>query len=325
MSLRTLLRGVLVALAVLVLAAAALPLALDAETEFLDDEARRQAPGRFVELAEGFTHYELAGPADRLPVVLVHGGSVPYYIWDETFAALVQAGFRVLRYDQFGRGYSDRPNTVYGRELLEGQLAGLLDSVGMTGPVALVGVSMGGAMAVSFTERHPDRVRALVLVDPLNRSVDVGPLKLPLVGPWLMAVMVAPSLPEDQLGDFHEPGRFPGWPDRYRPQMRFRGFRRATLSIYRTYLAVDHRQLYARVGRLGLPTLLVWGQEDGVVPFAESAAVRELLTPEFLPVPGAGHLPHKERPEVVQPAIVGFLEGLRATDHDADAAGGGLF
>ena len=71
----------------------------DPEQRELDDTARAEMPGQFVKLSDGYTHYEIAGPADRPVVVLAAGFSVPYYIWDPTFAALTAAGFRVLRYD----------------------------------------------------------------------------------------------------------------------------------------------------------------------------------------------------------------------------------
>ena len=86
---------------------------VDTEILVLDEEARELAPGLFVELSDGWTHYDVAGPESGQVVILVHGFSVPYYIWDTTFEALVAAGFRVIRFDLFGRGYSDRPATVY--------------------------------------------------------------------------------------------------------------------------------------------------------------------------------------------------------------------
>src|SRR5258706_14523512 len=75
--------------------------------------ARSRAPGRFVALGDGMTHYDVSGPDSGQRVVLVHGFSTPYYIWDSTVAALAAAGFRVARYDEFGRGYSDRPVVDY--------------------------------------------------------------------------------------------------------------------------------------------------------------------------------------------------------------------
>src|SRR3990172_6014274 len=99
----------------------------DQETMTLTDEVRQKVPGSFLQLPDGVVHYELAGPppagmstsaleqvgsgpqagppptrTDVRTVVLVHGFSVPYYIWDPTFEALIEAGFRVLRYDLYG-------------------------------------------------------------------------------------------------------------------------------------------------------------------------------------------------------------------------------
>jgi pimeloyl-ACP methyl ester carboxylesterase len=131
------------------------------EMRVIDEIVRASAPGQFVRLTGGFTHYELAGPDDGLLVVLVHGFSVPCFIWDPTFAGLVDAGFRVLRYDLFGRGYSDRPEVIYNQALFDRQLCELLDALGFTTPVNLVGLSMGGAIVVGFAAQHPERVRAL--------------------------------------------------------------------------------------------------------------------------------------------------------------------
>src|SRR5256885_1393360 len=76
------------------------------ETASLDANARQGAPGQFVKLSKGVVHYELAGPETGRSIVLVHGFSVPYYLWDGTFETLVKAGYRVLRYDLYGRGLS---------------------------------------------------------------------------------------------------------------------------------------------------------------------------------------------------------------------------
>ena len=75
------------------------------ETRELDELARKDAGGSFAALKDGMTHYELGGPEDGKPVVLVHGFSVPYFIFDPTFEFLGKSGFRVLRYDLIGRGF----------------------------------------------------------------------------------------------------------------------------------------------------------------------------------------------------------------------------
>src|SRR4051812_34564559 len=92
-------------LRVIAAAGAGLYVAADPEKLDIDQSVRAAAPGAFVRLTDGYTHYELSGPPEGRVVVLAAGISVPYYIWDPTFAALVHAGFRVLRYDYYGRGY----------------------------------------------------------------------------------------------------------------------------------------------------------------------------------------------------------------------------
>src|SRR5215471_20901836 len=86
------------------------------------DEARTALPGQFAKLTDGYTHYEIKGPADSRTVVLAAGFSVPYYIWDPTFAALTAVGFRVLRYDYYGRGFSDRPDIPFDQDMYVQQI-----------------------------------------------------------------------------------------------------------------------------------------------------------------------------------------------------------
>jgi len=138
----------------------------DQERDTLNDQTRAGIAGSFVRLPHGTIHYQLTGPESGRTVVLVHGFSVPYYIWDPTYDELVKRGFRVLRYDLYGRGYSDRPDEVYGPDLYDGQLNDLLSQLNVSGAVDLVGLSMGGPIVVTFAARHPEKVRSLTLVDP---------------------------------------------------------------------------------------------------------------------------------------------------------------
>jgi len=276
----------------------------------LDAAAREQASGRFVLLSDGVTHYDVAGPADGQRVVLVHGFSVPYYIWDSTVAALAGAGYQVLRYDLFGRGFSDRPAIDYTLDLFDRQLAELLDSLDWRGQVDLMGLSMGGPVTAAFTSHHPERVRSLTLVDPAAGSVGAPPtvLKIPVMGLVLWQMRSMPGMAEGQLSDFVEPSRWPDWPDRYRVQMAYRGLGRALLSTLLSMESVALDSLYQQVGRLGLPVLLVWGKEDRTVPIDRSEGIRAAIPQaQFHAIERAAHLPHMERTDAVNPLLLGFL------------------
>lgn len=282
----------------------------DQESSELTDAVRRQAGGSFIHLADGYTHYQLAGPEHARTVVLVHGFSVPYYLWDQTFDPLVQAGFRVLRYDEYGRGLSDRPNVSYNPNLYDRQLVQLLDALQITEPVDLVGASMGGPIVVTFADRHWGRVRTISLFDPAYGTgfLPPWPLRWPLVGEYVMCVKIAPILSASQKDDFVHPERFPDYFPKYAEQMRYRGFRRSVLSTILDFLSQDNTQAFARVGRSGKPAFLVWGKKDEDMPFAVSQDVlRALPQAEFLPMDDAAHVGFYEHPEVVNPALIEFL------------------
>lgn len=283
----------------------------DLESNEIDADFRKSAPGDFVKTPLGYVHYQWAGPENGRVVVLVHGFSVPYYLWMGTFEMLGEAGFHVLRYDLFGRGLSDRPEVKYDGDLFDRQLVELLDALHVQGKVDLAGASMGGPIIATFACRHPERVRTLTFFDPGYSHGQPAPFKLrmPLLGEYIMDVDIAPGLPEKQKDDFDHPERFPNWSDRFRPQMTFKGFRRAILSTLRHYLPEDWSRDYACVGAETIPVLLVWGKDDRDVPFATNREVRAAIPrAQFVAVDDAGHLPLLEHPEIVHPAFVSFLK-----------------
>jgi pimeloyl-ACP methyl ester carboxylesterase len=289
----------------------------DQEKITLSDTVRLTLPGQFVQLPLGVVHYQLAGPDSVPTVVLVHGFSVPYYIWDPTFEALTQAGFRVLRYDLYGRGFSDRPETNYDLDLFVTQLEDLLPALNIQGPVDLVGLSMGGPIVASFANHHPNQVRSLILIDPEVAPVStrqIFPLNIPLIGEYLMTVYVAPvELPKTQSDDFYRPEKFPDWEAMYRVQLQYKGFRRAILSTIRLQPGMDSLAEYDFVGRYNLPALLIWGREDKTVSFADMQQLVRLIPGiEYHIIEEAGHIPQFERPEVVNPLLIEFLNSLKA-------------
>ncbi len=95
-----------------------------------------------------------------------------------------------MRYDYFGRSYSDRPKLAYDLATYDGQLTELLDSLGLRGLVDVAGVSMGGVIATNFADKHADRVRSLTLVDPyFGRAAGTPfPLRLSGVGEFLLTL-----------------------------------------------------------------------------------------------------------------------------------------
>ena len=132
----------------LLVVAFAVPFVIEWTRLPLDDRSRNSAPGHFTKLSQGRTHYKWHGPSDGPVVVLVHGLTTPSYVWTALLPGLTGAGYRVLRYDLYGRGFSDRPKGAQTGAFFVRQLQDLLQDQGVDGPVPVVGYSMGGSIAL---------------------------------------------------------------------------------------------------------------------------------------------------------------------------------
>ena len=246
-----------------------------------------------IKLSAGLTHYELAGPPDGPLVVLVHGISIPMWAWDGVVPPLVQAGFRVLRYDAFGRGESDYPHCAYDRHLLVNQLTELLDQLGVNAPFNLVGFSFGGAVATSFTALHEDKVRRLALVAPFAR------MALPDKRVWLrhwplgelvMHFKVLPDLKTRAARLLETAGDAGITARKFAQQLDKPGFAQAFLSLMRTDAMDDYGAAYEAVAKSGIPTALTWGTHDTDIPRDAVHYTRSKLQPQvYREVEGADH------------------------------------
>ncbi|MCJ7735236.1 MAG: alpha/beta hydrolase [Anaerolineales bacterium] len=286
---------------------------LRVENRELNQETRKEANGEFMELPEGWVNFQLDGPDDAPLVVFVPGFSVPSYIWEPTTRSLQRAGYQTLSYDLYGRGYSDRPNLVYDLELFTTQLDQLLTMLNKEDPVFLVGLSMGGPIVSRFANQHPDRVNGVILIAPevmQPTSQDIFPLNLPGLGDFLMVAVMEPVvLPKLQPGDFFHPDKFPGWEEKYQVQLEFQGTGRALLSTIRELVKMDPEAEYKTLRTTGLPVLLIWGKEDQTIGADQINVLQKILPDmEVFFVDDAGHIPHYERPEIVNPVMIEFLD-----------------
>ena len=296
---------------------------MDVEKINLSDEERLVLSDGFVELSNGVVYYEIAGSEGAPMVVLVHGFSVPSYVWDPTFKALVEAEFRVLRYDLYGRGFSDRPEVDYDYTLFIEQLEQLLIALEIKEPVSLVGLSYGGPIVAGFANRFPEKVNSLVFVAPQVSTVtasEIFPLNIPLIGEYLMAVYIEPVvLPKTQAGDFYRPEYFHNWEEMYLVQTQYKGFRKAILSSLRNMIGWEVASEYQAIGNQDFETALFWGQEDETIHAEDIGVIQKVISNiEFHLIEDAGHLVHYEKSADVNPLLIEFLRGAERIDNAND-------
>ena len=270
------------------------------------------APGQRVCLSHGITHFELSGPPSGQTVVLIHGVATPYFVWDATVPALVEAGLQVLRYDLYGRGYSAKPDVDYTGDLFVQQLAELLNTLSLSERVDVLGISLGGMIAPLFTACYPQRVRRLGLIAPGGVGLEKPPIAkvmtAPRLGEWMVDKFGERALHKGVPKMFGDPARAADFLAKAAPHYQDPRFRRAYLSTARHLAFRDISDTFRQVNQNSHPVLLLWGREDKTVPFENHSLVMALLpNAEFHPLDGANHIPPYEMPEVVNPILVEFF------------------
>ncbi len=263
-------------------------------------------------LADGGVHYTWSGPQTGPVVVLVHGFSTPSIVWERNAPSLAGAGYRVLSYDLFGRGKSDRPRTRYTPELFLRQLDNLLETLEVPLPFDLVGLSMGGAIAAGFLARHPEMVRKPVLIAPAGFGELPSSSKLvriPLFGDGLMALIGGALLKRGIKRELEGDERaIQSIGEVYDEQLSSSGYMRALVSTLRHGPITGQAETYRSAGEHVEEGLLIWGAEDQVVPFEQHRAIIERVPGLRLhQIEGAGHAVNVTHAEQVNEAILTFL------------------
>ncbi len=267
-------------------------------TEFLD-----RPGGRIATTSAG------AGPL----VVAVPGmGDLPS-VYRDLAGEVVDAGFRLVLADLRGHGASDTTFREHGDEATADDLIALLEDAGE--PAVLVGNSMSASAAVIAAARRPDLVTGLVLICPFLRPTTprrADPFvrlafRVLLARPWGARAWTAAYARLNR-------GRRAPWLGDHLRELRASLSDPARLaSLRRLADCLDHSVVPPHLPRVSAPALLVVGalDPDYPDPAAELSWMAARLPAETLLVPEAGHYPHAQRPDVVTPRVVRFLQRVR--------------
>jgi len=253
--------------------------------------------GRFVATRSGCVHcVEMGeGPA----VLLFHGSGRSVADWQEGFMQALSRNRRVIAFDYYGCGGSERnAKFTYGYGLWIRQAIDLLDALGI-GQVSLVGHSVGGALALMVAHAHPDRVDHVVTI---GTGIAVEPAQfLPVIpgfGEILMsrATMFGPAVSR-QNGEALEAA------------FKIRGTRAALLMYIRRQLTVDGLSVVARrvFQSVRAPNLHISGSEDRNISVQAAGRLARLTGSELVVIPGATHMAHTEKPEQLADEVECFL------------------
>jgi 3-oxoadipate enol-lactonase len=248
-------------------------------------------------------HYEDEGPADAPAVVFANSLGTDLRIWDAVVLKL-GAGLRLLRYDMRGHGLSDAPAAPYALDDHAGDLAALMDARGVRAAL-VVGISVGGMVAMALAGRRPDLARALMICDTAHKigTRETWDARIAAVREGGVAAIADQILQRWFAAEFQQrrPADFVG----YRNML----VRTSVEGYVGTCATVRDADLSDAASELALPVLCLAGAEDVVTPPDLMRTLAALLpSGRFDVIPGAGHLPCVEQPEIMARHIGAFAK-----------------
>ncbi len=172
---------------------------------------------------------------------------------------------------------------------------------------------MGGAISAAFTAQYPQMISKLVLIDPIGTqpmplSLFYKAAFLPGLSELILGLAGTEKMVKSFASDFFDPKHVEMFQEKYRPQMQYKGFKRAILSTIRNKVVGGFPEAYKRLGELDMPVLLFWGRYDLTLPLDQSSTILAAVPRTKLNIiDNCGHIPHYEKPEIVNPILLDFL------------------
>lgn len=257
-------------------------------------------------------HYEIEG--DGPVVILLHGMSSSLRDWCKLRPKLVNAGYKVIAADLLGHGNSAKPADVnlYTTRAVYAVLEDWIDFMRLTDPFFLVGHSLGGYMSLLFALRNSQRLKKMVLLNPLFSLTQLSPVMNKLMPLNYMGVKILQNTP------FRLVRSFLSWNDTFLTKLDqdvrsqySADIKRADPNFLR--IPADAEDLEPMLPKIPTPTLVIYGLEDHLeYPDSFTRLVDGLANGSGLPLPGCGHHPHLGEPELVIQVMQKFFSGTES-------------
>jgi 4,5:9,10-diseco-3-hydroxy-5,9,17-trioxoandrosta-1(10),2-diene-4-oate hydrolase len=270
---------------------------------------------QYIKVGEINTRYWVSGDA-RTTVILLHGIGDAIDTWGPNIKALAEK-HRIYAIDMVGFGRTDKPPIRYSLPLGVRFVRDFMEAQQIE-QATLIGNSMGGLISLQFTIQFPDRVEKLVLEDSAGLGKGVAAFfrlfSLPVLGElltrpsrwgvaWLLKqVIYERSLITDEMVEL------------YYQLASLPGAQRCFLSSLRSGIGFGGqrgdmiRSIVSSLSTIEVPTLIIWGRQDHVIPMAHARVAKEMIPNSRLEIlDSCGHAPHLEHSQKYNKLVLEFL------------------
>jgi len=254
------------------------------------------------------------------PVILTHGLAASLHDWDDLLPELADAGYAGYALDLFGHGESHKPvnHDEYTFDAVFDHFSAWIDSLTLADPLILIGHSLGGGLSLQYALRYPERVRALVLVNPFYDIHQLPPILQIAFQRKLINTTLLDRLPYHLFRFFVDMTSVNFYignrethvlPEHIRYQTAL-DYTRAASGIYNIPRSLP--DLTSDLSHIHQPTLLLWGGRDQSLAPESFPKIEEKL-PNIVAshkFPICGHVPHQCHPDQLNPHVMRFLKNL---------------
>lgn len=260
----------------------------------------------FINVGEVTLYLRREGAADGTPLVFINSLGTDHRIWDAAAAVLAKE-YPIVRYDKRGHGLSDCPPAPYTIRDHAHDLSGLLAALSIEKAI-LIGISVGGMIAMDFTAAQPRQVQALILCDtfPKIGTADMWNTRIHTLREQGMASLGAAILARWFAPDFkaNHPAAYNGYANMLL-RMPVEGYTGTCEAIRDADLTDLARTIQA-------PTLVLCGASDASTPPALVSELSQIIpNARYMEIENAGHLPCVENPAAMIAAIQPFVKEAR--------------
>lgn len=283
------------------------------------DVVHHSAHSHFAEVDGLRVHYQEFGEASGAPMILIHGYTASTYVWQTVAPAFAEQGFHVVAVDLIGFGFSSKPAWFdYSIASQARVVEQFMNRLGI-GRACIVGNSYGGAVAATIALDYPERVEKLVLVDSVINDEPKNHPILKLAGIRGVGEFVSPFL-IDSKRFIRKRMRATLAPENHhlitnervdsviRPLKAADGHR----SVLRTGRNWDANRIEADANLINHPTLIVWGENDKVIPLRDGEKLHEAILHSHLVVfKNCGHVPQEEKSDDFVEVVTDFVKNRK--------------